>query len=96
MRNEEKVPTKIQGIIIDITQEKDEAKQREEAQKKLEDALASVISGFVPICLECKAIRDNNGNWIRIDYYIAQKQPVQFSHRYCPECAQKALEDLNP
>ena len=94
LRDEHGLPKKIQGIIIDITKEKTEAQHRERIQKQLEKALANVVSGFVSICAQCKAIRDEAGNWIPIESYITQKNLVQFSHGYCPECGHKALEDL--
>jgi len=95
LRDEQGVPRKIQGIVIDITKEKTEEQQRENTQKALEKALAQVISGFLPICSQCKAIRDDAGNWIPIESFMAQKHPVQFTHGYCPKCAGKILEGLD-
>ena len=95
LRAEQGVPWKIQGILIDITKEKAVEQQREDTQKELEKALAKVISGFLPICAQCKAIRDSSGHWTPIENYIVHKSPVEFSHGYCPECVKKVLEDLN-
>ena len=76
LRDEQGVPRKIQGIIIDITKEKTVEQQREDTQKELEKALAKVISGFLPICAQCKAIRDNSGHWTPIENYIHHKSPI--------------------
>jgi PAS domain S-box-containing protein len=94
LRDIQGVPRRIQGIIIDITKEKTEEQQRERAQKELALALESVISGFVPICSYCKAIRDGAGNWTPIENYINQRHPVQFSHGCCPKCYKREVEDL--
>ena len=94
LRDEQGVPKKIQGIIIDITTEKIEVQEREKMQKELEKALASVISGFIPICTLCKAIKVDTGNWTTLERYITQKNPVKFSHGYCPDCYKKVLEEL--
>lgn len=94
LRDDQGVPRKIQGIIMDITREKAAEEQRVDAQRELEKALARVISGFLPICARCKAIRDSVGNWTSIEQYIFDKSQVQFSHGYCPECAKKMLSDF--
>ena len=95
LRDEQGFPRKIQGIVIDITKEKTEEQQRENTQKALEKALAQIISGFFPICSRCKAIQDDAGNWTPVETFIGQKNPVNFSHGYCPECAGKILEGLD-
>jgi PAS domain S-box-containing protein len=94
LRDDQGVPRKIQGIIMDMTKEKAAEEQRVDAERELEKALARVISGFLPICAQCKAIRDSAGKWISIEKYIFDKSQVQFSHGYCPECAKKVLSDL--
>ena len=95
LRDEQGVPKKVQGIIFDITKEKDEEKEHEKTREKLEKALESVIAGFIPICAQCKAIRNKAGNWAPIEEFISQNNPVQFTHGYCPECSAKLLTDFN-
>jgi PAS domain S-box-containing protein len=95
LRDDQGVPRKIQGILMDITKEKAAEEQRVDAQRELEKTLAKVISGFLPICAQCKAIRDSAGNWTSIEKYIFDKSQARFSHGYCPECAKKNLSDLS-
>ena len=70
-----------------------ERKQAEEALKqerdKLQDALAKVkiLSGLLPICANCKKIRDDKGYWNQIEAYIRDHSEADFSHSICPECA---------
>lgn len=52
-----------------------------------------VLEAFLPICAECKKIRDQQGVWQPLEVYIGQHSKTQFSHGYCPECAKKALEE---
>ncbi|HOI75762.1 MAG TPA: hypothetical protein PLO63_16595 [Syntrophales bacterium] len=52
-----------------------------------------VLEAFLPICAECKKIRDQQGGWQQLEAYIVQQTGSQFSHTYCPECAKKALAD---
>ena len=58
----------------------------------------NVLEGLLPICAQCKKIRDAGGSWTRIESYITTHSNAQFTHGYCPDCARKALEDagLNP
>ena len=53
-----------------------------------------VLEAFLPICAECKKIRDQRGVWQQLEVYIGQHSNTQFSHGYCPECAEKAMEEV--
>jgi len=75
--------------IQDITQLKDLKKEKEDLTKKLEEALTKVLSGFIPICANCKKIRDQKGDWLPPEHYISQRSDAQFSHGLCPECKEK-------
>ncbi len=72
-----------------------ERKQAEAQRKKLiadlREALAKVrmLSGFLPICANCKKIRDDKGYWNQIESYIRDHSEAEFSHGICPECAKK-------
>ncbi len=80
----------------DITERKqaEEALRRE--RDKLQDALDKVktLSGLLPICSNCKKIRDDKGYWNQIEAYIRDHSEVDFSHSICPECAKKLYPDF--
>ena len=76
--------------LSDITVIKDGERAREDLQKRLEEALAHVLSGFIPICANCKKIRDDKGEWSPVETYIRDRSKAEFSHTICPECG-KAL-----
>lgn len=61
----------------------------------LRAALAEVktLSGLLPICYDCKRIRDDGGYWNRLEKYITRHSNAKFSHGLCPECAVKAFEE---
>jgi CheY-like chemotaxis protein len=61
---------------------------------QLEDALARILGGFLPICAECKEIRDENGNWSRIDVYIQNHTDTKFTYGICPKCRNKLYPEL--
>ena len=54
------------------------------------------LSGFLPICANCKRIRDDKGYWGQVEEYISKHADVQFSHSLCPDCAHKLYGDLKP
>lgn len=47
------------------------------------------LQGFLPICANCKKIRDDAGYWHQVEAYIAARAEVEFSHSICPECRDK-------
>ena len=66
------------------------------SNEQLQDALNKVklLSGFLPICASCKNIRDDNGYWNQIEYYIKEHSEAEFSHGICPECKDKLYPEL--
>jgi PleD family two-component response regulator len=67
----------------------------EEKNTQLEEALASVktLRGLLPICANCKKIRDDHGYWKQIEEYIESHSEALFSHGLCPDCADKLYAD---
>lgn len=68
----------------------------EQRTTELEQAKAEVkvLSGFLPICASCKDIRSDTGEWEQIESYIRDHSEAEFSHSYCPKCAQKLYSDI--
>jgi K+-sensing histidine kinase KdpD len=48
-----------------------------------------ILTGMLPICANCKDIRDDRGYWKRIEEYLSQHSEVEFSHGVCPDCMAK-------
>lgn len=61
---------------------------RQEAETELEQ-----LQAILPICSCCKAIRDGDGNWLAPESYFRREKAIEFSHSYCPACAEAALAD---
>jgi PleD family two-component response regulator len=47
------------------------------------------LHGLLPICVECKKIRDKKGVWQKIEAYISERSDAEFTHGMCPECIRK-------
>ena len=58
---------------------------------QLRNALVHVkkLQGLLPICANCKKVRDDDGYWQQIESYISDHSEARFSHGICPECAIK-------
>ncbi len=52
------------------------------------------LSGLLPICASCKKIRDDKGYWNQVEVYLSDHSDVLFSHGMCPDCAAKAMKEL--
>ena len=48
------------------------------------------LHGIVPICAECKSIRDEDGSWHQMEAYVASHTEARFSHGLCPTCFERA------
>ena len=76
-------------IATDITRHKLLAAEREKLIADLSEAINQIktLRGIVPICSNCKKIRDDKGYWNNLEEYIAQHSDASFSHGMCPECS---------
>jgi PAS domain S-box-containing protein len=83
--------TAVVCISKDITDRKRAEEDRENLIKDLKTALVHVrtLSGLLPICANCKKIRDDQGYWTQIESYIRDHSQAQFTHGVCPECAER-------
>ena len=75
-----------------------------ERVRSLEEALANVkaLQTLLPMCAYCKAIRNDQNYWEKVETYFHDHSGVSFSHSYCPTCYDRfvkpqldALEDLS-
>jgi len=96
-------PIKLHGkkllysIIHDITDRKHTEREREKLINELQEALKEIktLKGIIPICSNCKNIRNDEGAWDRLEEYISEKSNAEFSHGICPDCAKKLYPDLD-
>jgi tetratricopeptide (TPR) repeat protein len=65
------------------------------ANAGLQAALAEVrtLSGFIPICANCKNVRGDRGFWEAVETYVTDRSHAQFSHSICPECGPQLYGD---
>jgi PAS domain S-box-containing protein len=68
------------GSCIDLTEHVQSDSESEVARR------LSQLGGLLTICMDCKNIRDSEGNWARVDTFIAERSKVYFTHGICPGC----------
>jgi hypothetical protein len=62
---------------------------------QLEKTLSEVktLTGLLPICAECKKIRDDKGYWQQLEEYISKHTNAEFTHGLCQDCMRKTLKE---
>ena len=57
--------------------------------RAIEKTMINTLGSFVPICANCKRIRESNGSWTPIERYVSDHSETEFSHSICPECTKE-------
>lgn len=65
--------------------------EREQLIADLQKALAEIktLQGIIPICANCKKIRDEEGAWHQLESYISEHTASVFTHGICKDCVRK-------
>ena len=73
------------GSCIDVT----ERVKAQAALKERHEAELRTLKGIIPICMDCKKIRDEQGAWNELERYITGHSEAQFSHGICEKCTKE-------
>ena len=73
-------------------------RRKKELEARIQEATANikVLGGLIPICSNCKKIRNDKGYWDLLEGYIQQHSEAKFSHGICPDCAKLLYPDVFP
>lgn len=84
-------------ISRDVSEEQYRDRMRDKLIAELNEALTDlkVLTGILTICVSCKSVKDDGGDWVRVEKFIAENTKAMFSHGICPDCVQKLYPDLN-
>jgi PAS domain S-box-containing protein len=77
------------AMLTDISKRK---RAEEALQKALDDI--RTLRGILPICSNCKNIRDDQGYWTQVEVYVRDRTEAEFSHSFCPECMKKLYPEF--
>lgn len=83
--------TGVLGTYMDISDRKrtEEALERERSRVAAALEQVKTLRGILPICADCKKVRDDTGYWSQVEKYVAEHSEAKFSHGICPDCAAK-------
>jgi hypothetical protein len=78
------------------TELKEIVEKRTVELQQLAESLQKIkkLSGLLPICANCKKVRDDKGYWNQIESYIRNHSEAEFSHGICPECAKELYPEI--
>lgn len=81
-------PLMMFGTHTDITERRKKEEEMKELISKLQKAFEEIktLRGIVPICANCKKIRDDKGYWEQVENYVSKHSEAIFSHSICPDC----------
>ena len=87
-QNLKKITVSKAKLELEIIQRKQLQKEKQKVIEDLEIALDEIktLKGIVPICANCKKIRDDKGYWNNLESYIEKHSDASFSHGMCPQC----------
>ncbi len=95
------VPARLQGLLLeendkeyiwssieDITDLKESEYALKQKNQELEQANENIeqLTGLIPMCANCKSIRDDKGYWNKIESYIQKRSDAQFTGGMCKDC----------
>lgn len=98
-----KVSDLIRSIEVSIARHSDMIKVKslnEKLRKKnllLKKALSEVriLKGILPICSNCKKIRNDKGYWERVESFIEKNSDAYFTHSLCETCSDQLYGNEN-
>jgi HAMP domain-containing protein len=85
-----------QRLIQEISERNRVAAEWQKTVIELQEAMANVkiLKGLLPICAECKKIRNDDGYWQQIESYVRDHTEAEFSHSICPDCMRKLYPEF--
>jgi len=54
----------------------------------------NTLKGLLPICSNCKKIRDPENAWHALEQYLSERSDILFTHSICPECYKELYGDI--
>ncbi len=85
----------IAGDIVNLLSEKIKELEQKNSELRKANAEVRTLQGILPICSNCKKVRDDQGYWYQVDAYIEGHSDAKFSHSMCPECNEKFYGDAD-
>ncbi len=85
-----------QNLKQEIEFRKRSQREKEKLIEQLQKALKDVkeLKGLLPVCANCKKIRDDQGYWQQLEAYLQTNSDIEVTHSICPECAKRLYPEF--
>jgi PAS domain S-box-containing protein len=86
---------RVLGVTRNPFIERESGKRESELEAQLQEMMferdrlrseLKILEGLLPICSNCRRIRDEAGNWFSLEEYIQSHSEADFTHTICPPC----------
>jgi len=78
-------------VMRDVTARRALEESLRRKLRELEEARETVrqLRGLLPICMHCSRIRVDDGEWQKLERYVAQNTNASFTHTLCGRCLEE-------
>jgi hypothetical protein len=84
-----KMPVEINSAFLSLRREVAVNERLRNANNRID-----TLQELLPVCANCKKVRDDNGYWEQIELYIHSHLDVSVSHGICPDCIVELYPEL--
>jgi len=91
--------TAVQRLEADLENSvRDRTESLEETIVELRRTLERVrtLRGLLTICVHCKSLRNEVGDWQSLESYLSQQMDAKFNHAICPRCFESNYRPPEP
>lgn len=83
--------------VADVTllREREAALERVIEERDTAMSELRMLRGLLPICANCKDIKNGDNEWQTIETYVTEHSDASFTHSLCPKCLPKYFPDID-
>ncbi|MDO9026302.1 MAG: PAS domain S-box protein [bacterium] len=85
------------SIARDVSLRREHEQARDRLLKELQTAMIKIktLNGMIPICSNCKKLRNDDGYWQQVEEYLRQHTDADFSHGLCDQCSAELYPEFS-
>jgi CheY-like chemotaxis protein len=83
--------TELEYLAVALRHALREAKEWQLRRQRVKDFFnsSSELTGLLPICSDCKKIRNRQNQWQPLEIFFLENFNIRFTHGICPDCSTK-------
>ena len=85
------------SIARDVSLRWEHEQARNSLLKELQAAMVKIktLKGMIPICSNCKKLRNDDGYWQQVEEYLRQHTDADFSYGLCDQCSAELYPEFS-